>query len=318
MRLGIVGYGNLGCACERVALDSGFFDDICIYSRRPDVKSPYKTKVCCQSEALDSGCDVLVLCVGSKSDMPQLGLSLAEHFNTVDSFDTHAKIPEYLEKLQRINLEHKTLSFVGIGWDPGLFSLIRGLFCGILPDSKPQTFWGKGVSQGHSEAIRGIDGVLNAKQFTIPKEAALKSVREGRGNKLSERDKHLRECYVVPKQGANLAEIEEKIKTMPDYFAQYDTIVHFVDEKWFLQHCSGMEHGGFVVDSDINCGYRNNMEFSLSLESNPYFTASVLIAYAKANCIMAARGEIGTKTILDIPISQILPGDWIDKARAFI
>lgn len=317
MKLGIVGYGNLGKACEKIALDDRKINDICIFSRR-DVKSQHGTKVLCQGEIENEKCDVYVLCIGSMSDLMPLALSLVGKVNTVDSYDNHAKMVEYANKMQPLANKGKTLNLIGMGWDPGLFSLMRALFSGILQYSKPQTFWGKGVSQGHSEAIRKIDGVVDAKQYTIPQSNALKCAREGRGATLSVYDKHRRECYVVPRDGADLADIKEKIVAMPDYFAGYDTQVHFVDKKWFDENCRGMEHGGCVIANKRICGYKSDIELNLSLENNPIFTASVLIAYAKACYKMSKSGECGVKTIIDIPISEILDGDWIDKVRAFI
>lgn len=318
MKLGIVGYGNLGKACEKVALDDGKIDDICIFSRRADVKSQYRTKILSQDKIFDADCDVYVLCVGSMSDLMPLSLKLAGKVNTVDSFDNHAKMVEYATKIQSKAENSDTLHFIGMGWDPGLFSLMRALFSGILKDANMQTFWGKGVSQGHSEAIRRIDGVLDAKQYTIPISNAVELTRNGKGKGLKDCEKHMRECYVVPKDNADLCEIEGKIVTMPDYFAPYDTKVHFVDKAWFDIHCTGMEHGGKVLASGKSSNYLSKMEFDLKLDNNPIFTASVLIAYAKANFEMAKRGVCGIKTILDIPIGEILDGDWIDKVRTFI
>lgn len=318
MELGIVGYGNLGRACEKIALDDRKISDICIFSRRDNVRSQYGTRALGQDKILNVDCDVYVLCVGSMSDLMPLSLSLAGKVNTVDTFDNHGKMVEYATKMQSMAENSDTLHFIGMGWDPGLFSLMRGLFSGIMQGAKPQTFWGRGVSQGHSEAIRRIDGVLDAKQYTIPISNAVELARSGQGDHLKDCDKHRRECYVVPKDNANLADIEEKIVTMPDYFASYDTRVNFVDKEWFDTHCRGMEHGGMVLASCQKCGYLSQIELNLKLENNPIFTASVLIAYAKANYEMSKRGITGVKSILDIPIGEILDGDWIDKVRAFI
>lgn len=318
MRLGIVGYGNLGKACEKIALDDGKINEVCIFSRRDNIKSPYSTAILSQEYIFKKNCDVYVLCVGSMSDLTPLALSLAGKVNTVDSFDNHAQMEKYAKQMKQRAGKGDTLHFIGIGWDPGLFSLMRGLFSGILQGVKPQTFWGRGVSQGHSEAIRRIVGVLDAKQYTIPISNAVKSVREGSGDNLKDSEKHKRECYVVPCEGANLEKIEEKILTMPDYFAPYDTKVHFVDKEWFDENLSGMEHAGVVLANGKTGEYSSNMEFVLKLENNPIFTASVLIAYAKANYAMSKKGICGVKSILDIPISEILIGDWIDKVRLFI
>lgn len=318
MKLGIVGYGNLGKACERVAQFDGDIDEIGIFSRRDNVFSPYGNKVYKQSDVDKCDFDVLALCVGSQNDLQELALSLVGKYNTVDSFDTHTKMADYALKMQKIALKKHTLNFIGIGWDPGLFSLIRGLYAAIMPECNLQTFWGKGVSQGHSQALRNIDGVIDAKQYTIPQSNALKLAREGSVDVINEKDKHKRECYVVAKEGVDFQEIERKIKTMPDYFAGYETEVHFVDSNYFYNNCNGMEHGGVVLANKQIDNFMSRAEFGLKLDSNPLFTASVLVAYAKANYRMAKGGEYGVKTVLDIAISQILQGDWIDKVRAFI
>ena len=318
IRLGIVGYGNLGKACEKIALADAEIELVGIFSRRKGVKSPFNSNVYAQEEIFDFDLDVVALCVGSQSDLQETAYNIARKFNTADSFDTHTQMPRYIDRLSEIANLNDRLCYVGIGWDPGLVSLVRALFSAVMPSVKLQTFWGKGVSQGHSEAIRRIKGVKNAKQYTIPKENALKLAREGKGEGLTPRDKHLRECFVVAEDDADKAEIENEIVNMPDYFAGYDTIVHFVDEKYFFEHCEGMEHGGFVLANSIFDGFESRAEFSLALKSNPTFTAGVLISYAKANAKAFLRGDRGVKTMLDIPICDVLGGEWIDKVKRFV
>ena len=321
VNIGIVGYGNVGKACEKIALENREINIAGIFTRR----NPENVKTACGKvyKADDlikfkGKIDVLILCVGSAFDLTDTALNLARDFNTVDSFDTHSKMTEYAVNLNSTALSCGRLCYFGIGWDPGIFSLCRALFSSVVPNCDVQTFWGKGVSQGHSEAIRKIDGVLLAKQYTIPKESALKAAREGRGQSLTVRDKHLRECYVVAKDGANKAVIEDKIKNMPDYFAPYDTIVHFIGKEEFEKEHSGNEHGGFVLASGETGGEKCNLELSLKAQSNPDFTASVLVAYAKANALAYQKGDRGAKSVMDIPISYLCEGEWIDKIGRFI
>lgn len=321
INIGIVGYGNVGKACEKTALEDRDINVAGVFTRRnPKDVITACNKVYAASELprFKGKIDVLILCVGSAFDLRSTAFELAKDFNTVDSFDTHSKMTEYAEKLNSIAVEYNRLCYFGMGWDPGVFSLCRALFWAIIPNSDVQTFWGKGVSQGHSEAIRKIDGVLLAKQYTIPKDNALKEAREGRGQLLSVRDKHLRECYVVAKDGANKAIIEDKIKNMPDYFAPYDTIVHFISKEEFEKEHSGSAHGGFVLASGETGGEKCNLELSLKAQSNPDFTASVLLAYAKANALAYQNGDRGAKSVIDIPISYLCEGEWIDKIRRFI
>jgi len=318
IRMGIVGYGNLGKACEKIALSDENIELVGIFSRRSGVKSNFRTKVYLQDDVFKFDMDVVLLCVGSQSDLQDTAARIATKFNTIDSFDTHAEMAKHIDRMSKIAYINDRLCFVGIGWDPGLFSLVRALFDGVIQNSKCQTFWGKGVSQGHSEAIRRINGVVNAKQYTIPKKSALQLVREGVDRDLTPREKHLRECYVVAEKNADKEEIERKIVNMPNYFAQYDTIVHFVDEKYFDEHCSGLEHGGFVLANGIFADFKSKAEFFLKLESNPTFTAGVLVAYAKALAKEYENGQRGVKTILDVPIADLLQGEWIDKVKRFV
>ncbi len=318
IRIGIVGYGNLGKACEKIILSDEKIELVGIFSRRSGVKSDCGTQVYMQDDIFKFDMDVALLCVGSQSDLQDTAAKIAAKFNTIDSFDTHAEMVKHIDRMSKIAFDNDRLCFVGIGWDPGLFSLVRAMVFGVIPNSKCHTFWGRGVSQGHSEAIRHIKGVVKAKQYTVPKESALQLVREGVDRDLTPREKHLRECYVVVEKVADKEEIERKIANMPNYFAQYDTIVHFVDEKYFDEHCGGAQHGGFVLANGVFDGFKSKAEFSLNLESNPTFTAGVLIAYAKALAKEYENGQRGVKTILDVPIADLLQGEWIDKVERFV
>ncbi len=322
IRIAIVGYGNLGKACERIAYDDNDFQVAGIFTRRApsSLVSPFGTPFYWQEEIyrFEDDVDVACICTGSANDVTELGKKLASKFNTVDSFDTHAKMCDYAANIGKIAEESGHLSFVGIGWDPGVFSLIRALFDGVLKHGVTQTFWGRGVSQGHSEAIRRIEGVEDAKQYTVPIEGAIEAVRAGGGAELKDGEKHRRECYVVAKDGADCARIEREIVTMPNYFAPYETTVRFIDKKQFAAEHGSMRHGGFV----LRCGQvgetTHRMEMSLQLDSNPDFTASVLMAYAKANAAMSAAGERGARTALDIPVSALLGGTDTEKIKGYV
>ncbi len=321
MRLGIVGYGNLGKACERICYERNI-ELTGIFTRREpcDLHSPYATRIYPQSrlEHFSSDVDVLALCLGSKGDLTEFAKRAARHFNTVDTFDTHADMSRYVSEMTDISNRFGKLHFIGVGWDPGLFSLIRALFDAILPSGNTYTFWGEGVSQGHSEAIRRIEGVKMAVQYTIPKENALKSVRNGENPTLTLRDAHRRVCYVVADEGANEGLIADRIREMPNYFADYDTEVNFISEEEYFKSHTLMPHGGFVLRNGATGDSSAHAELSLSLKSNPDFTASVLMAYAAANYKMRKRGECGVKTVLDIPVSELVDGEWIDKVKRFI
>jgi len=322
IRFAIVGYGNLGKSCEKIAYSSHDFEMVGIFTRRDpsSIVSPFGTKVYKQNDikSFKGKIDVVALCTGSANDLCDLAKSVAKDFNTIDGFDTHAVIPQYVDELNSINIDSKTLSFVCIGWDPGLFSLIRTLFEGVLPNGYTQTFWGKGVSQGHSEAIRRIDGVLDAKQYTIPKDEAIEKTKNGQGASLTTREKHLRECFVVLKDGANAEYVKQQIVNMPNYFADYDTIVHFISKEEFDLKHQGIPHGGFVLRNGKVGDFSNNLDLSIKLDSNPDFTASVMMAYAKANYKMFKKGVVGTKTIIDIPVSELIDGDWKDIIHRFV
>lgn len=322
IKLAIVGYGNLGKACERIICESDDLELTGIFTRRDPntLTSPYGSHFFGQKDIFDfcGKIDVVALCTGSANDLTDTAVKIAKVFNTVDSFDTHARMCSYATDMRNIATSNDRLCFIGIGWDPGLFSLMRALFCGVCERGDTQTFWGRGVSQGHSEAIRRISGVENAKQYTIPKEDAIALSRTGKGKDLAPRDKHLRECFVVAKPDADKERIEREIKTMPNYFSEYDTVVHFIDAEVFEKEHSGMGHGGFVVRSGSCGGGKVNMELSLQLESNPQFTASVLMAYARANARMYEKGYRGVMDILDIPVSEIINGTWADKIKKFV
>ncbi len=254
--------------------------------------------------------DVMILCGGSATDLPEQGPYYASSFNTVDSFDTHARIPEYFESMDRAAKKGGNLALISCGWDPGLFSLMRVLGGSTLPSGKDYTFWGKGVSQGHSDAIRRVPGVKLGTQYTIPREEALTRVRAGENPELRTAEKHLRECFVVAEAGADKTAIENAIKTMPNYFADYETTVNFISEAEFVQNHARMPHGGFVLRTGSTTpGTKAAIEFSLKLDSNPEFTASVLVAYARAIHRMAAGGQTGAVTVFDVPFGLLSPKD---------
>src|SRR5699024_6916829 len=261
--------------------------------------------VCSVAEAGDwkDKIDVMILCGGSATDLPQQTPEYARMFNVIDSFDTHARIPEHYANVDAAAKEGNKVGIISVGWDPGMFSLNRLYANAILPEGKDYTFWGKGVSQGHSDAVRRVEGVKDAKQYTIPVEAALEAVRNGENPELSTREKHTRECFVVLEEGADAAKVEEEIKTMPNYFSDYDTTVHFISEEEMKRDHSGIPHGGFVIRSGRtgwDGGNSHVIEYSLKLDSNPEFTSSVLLAYARAAYRLAAEGQCGCKTVFDI------------------
>jgi len=311
IRIGIVGYGNIGKGVEAAIKQNPDTELVAVFTRRTADSVKINTpgaKVVNIKEAKNytEDIDVMILCGGSATDLPEQGPEFAAMFNTVDSFDTHAKIPEYLEKVNKAAAASKKTSVISVGWDPGLFSMIRMLSGAILPVGKDYTFWGKGVSQGHSDAIRRVPGVKNAIQYTIPIDNAIESVRSGSNPELTTRQKHLRECFVVAEEGADKAEIEANIKNMPNYFADYETIVHFVSEEELKKNHSKMPHGGFVFRSgSTGDSNKHIIEFSLKLDSNPEFTANVLVAYARAAVRMNREGNTGAKTVFDVPLSYL-------------
>lgn len=308
IRIGIVGYGNLGRGVESAIGQNSDMELHAVYTRRPPeslrIHSAGVPVLPMEELEKASGPDVLVLCGGSATDLPLQTPALAQRYHLVDSFDTHADIPEHFARVDAAAKASGHVALISAGWDPGLFSLSRLYMSAALPQGQDYTFWGKGVSQGHSDAIRRIEGVLDARQYTIPKEEALRAVRAGENPELSTRQKHLRECFVVAEEGADLERIRRQIVEMPKYFADYDTIVHFIDQQTLLREHGGIPHGGFVIRSG-RTGFEGRskqlMEFSLKLDSNPEFTSSVLVACARAVYRLAKEGQSGCKTMLDLP-----------------
>lgn len=307
IRIGIVGYGNIGRGVEQAIKRNEDMELAAVFTRRDPASVKVATegaKVVHMDDMLSmkGDVDVMVLCGGSATDLPVMGPEIAANFNTIDSFDTHAKIPEYFANVDKAAKEGNNISIISVGWDPGMFSLNRLYANAILTNGKDYTFWGKGVSQGHSDAIRRIPGVKNAIQYTVPVDEAVDQVRSGSEPKLTTRDKHTRECYVVAQEGANKAEIENAIKTMPNYFDEYNTTVHFISEEELKRDHSKMPHGGFVIRTGETGeeGNKHVIEYSLKLDSNPEFTASVLIAYARAAYRLNQKGENGARSVFDI------------------
>lgn len=315
IRIGIVGYGNIGRGVETAIKNSDDMELVAVFTRRqPDTieikTSSAKVLKIDDAKNYKDNIDVMVLCSGSAKDLPIHGVQFARMFNTVDSFDTHAKIPEYYKSVDEAALSSGKLSIISIGWDPGLFSLIRMISGAVLPNGNDYTFWGRGVSQGHSDAIRRVDGVKNGIQYTIPVEEAVECVRCGDNPTLSARQKHIRECYVVCDVSADKNKIESDIKSMPNYFDEYDTTVNFISEEEYKKNHCKMPHGGLVIRNGSTGESKENhhvIEFSLKLDSNPEFTGSVLLAYARAAYKMSKEGMKGAKTIFDVPVSYISP-----------
>lgn len=307
INVGIVGYGNLGKGVEATLLKQPDMKLKAVFTRR-DISSitlensAVKVENVSHAKEYLGEIDVMVLCGGSMTDLPEQGPHFAQMFNTVDSFDTHAKIPEYFSAVDKAAREANKTSIISIGWDPGLFSLNRMMAEAILSDGETYTFWGKGVSQGHSDAIRRVKGVKAGVQYTIPKERAIESVRRGENPQLTVGEKHFRQCFVVPKDGADKVKIEQEIKNMPHYFADYDTEVIFISEDELRTKHSKIPHGGFVIRSGrTKENNKHLIEYSLKLDSNPEFTASVLVAYARAAYRFYQQGQYGAKTIFDVP-----------------
>jgi len=310
IRVGIVGYGNLGRGVELSIAQNPDMQVDAIFTRRDPATISSDTKAYSIEDAKNfvNDIDVMILCGGSATDLPEQGPQFAKMFNVVDSFDTHAKIPDYFDEVNAAANESGKVAVISTGWDPGLFSLNRLLFESILPVGNGYTFWGKGVSQGHSDAIRRVAGVKNGKQYTIPVEDAVQRVRNGENPEFSTREKHLRECYVVAEEGADLERIREEIVSMPNYFSDYDTIVNFISEEELEANHSAMPHGGLVLRSGTTGeGNTQIMEFGLKLDSNPEFTSSVLVAYARAAYKLANEGQKGAKTVFDIPFGYLSP-----------
>ena len=306
IRIGIYGYGNLGKGVELAIKQNPDMTAVGVFTRRApeSVKTLTGIPVYASSEVLawKDKIDVMILCGGSATDLPEQTPYLAEHFNVVDSFDTHAKIPVHLANVDERARKGGKTAIISAGWDPGMFSLARLYAGAVLSDGKDYTFWGKGVSQGHSDAIRRIEGVVDARQYTIPIQEAVDSVRRGENPDLTTAQKHERECFVVVKEGADKARIEQEIKTMPNYFADYNTTVHFISQEELNEKHAGLPHGGSVIRSGVTgSGKKHVIEYSLKLESNPEFTASVIAACARAVYRLNSEGVIGGKTMLDVP-----------------
>ena len=310
IRIGIVGWGNLGRGVEKAAAQSRDIAVAAVFTRRDPKGIDSKAKAF-PMEALPKlkgKIDVLLLCGGSATDLPVQGPALAKLCNTVCSFDTHAKIPAYFKKVDAAARRSRHLAFISTGWDPGLFSMARVLAQSVLPVGKDYTFWGRGVSQGHSDALRRVPGVKNAVQYTVPIPAALEAVRAGKDPDLTTRQKHERLCYVVPQPGADQAAIRKAIVEMPNYFADYDTTVNFITEEELKRDHAGLPHGGFVLRSGrTGAASRQMVEFRLQLDSNPEFTASVMIASARAVHRMRKAGRVGAMTVFDVPIGELSP-----------
>ena len=307
IRIGIVGYGNIGRGVEQAIARNDDMELKAVFTRRDPSAVVIKTagaevKHFDDMLSMKDEIDVMMLCGGSATDLPVMGPEIAANFNTIDSFDTHAKIPEYFENVDKAAKAGNNVSIISVGWDPGMFSLNRLYAESILVQGSTYTFWGKGVSQGHSDAIRHIDGVKNAIQYTVPIEEAVDRVRTGSEPELTTREKHLRECYVVAEEGADKAAIEQAIKTMPNYFDEYDTTVTFISEEELKENHSKMPHGGFVIRTGETGteGNKHVIEYSLKLDSNPEFTASVLVAYARAAYRLSQKGENGARSVFDI------------------
>ncbi len=320
VRIGILGYGNLGRGVEMAVNAAEDLELVGVFSRR----DPSKVKIASEGVKVYSAdalanmqkdIDVLVICGGSATDLPKMTPAYAKDYNVVDSFDTHARIPEHFKNVDEAAKAAGKTAVISVGWDPGMFSVNRLYSHAILPNGKAYTFWGRGVSQGHSDAIRRIEGVKDARQYTVPVESALEAVRSGSNPELTTRQKHTRECYVVAEEGADLARIEKEIKTMPNYFDEYDTTVNFISEEELLKNHAGLPHGGSVIVSgSTNEGKTKHViEYKLKLDSNPEFTGSVLAAYARAVAKLNKEGNIGCKTAFDIAPAYLCPeeGDFL-------
>ncbi len=315
IRIGIYGYGNLGRGIENAIRQNSDMSLVAVFTRRDPKTLKISTEGAevCSTDRVDEyigKIDVMIICGGSATDLPMQTPMLAQKFSVIDSFDTHARIPEHFAKVDAAAMRGGNVAMISVGWDPGMFSLARLYSGAILPDGEDYTFWGKGVSQGHSDAIRRIDGVLDAKQYTIPVEAALEAVRNGEYPTLSARQKHTRECFVVAAEGADLCRIEKEIKEMPNYFADYDTTVHFISKEELVREHGGIPHGGFVIRTGKTGKELENchvIEYKLKLDSNPEFTASVIVAYARAVSRLAGDGATGCKTVFDVPPAYLSP-----------
>ncbi len=318
IRIGIYGYGNLGRGIENAIRQNPDMELVAVFTRRAPESLKIGTetaKVCHVSKAQEyvGKIDVMILCGGSATDLPAQTPELAKMFNVIDSFDTHAKIPEHFANVDAAAKDSGNIAMISVGWDPGMFSLNRLYASAVLPNGKDYTFWGKGVSQGHSDAIRRIQGVVDARQYTVPIESALDAVRSGTCPELTTRQKHLRDCYVVVSDDADKVRIEKEIKEMPNYFADYDTTVHFITMEEMKAEHSTLPHGGFVIRTGkTGANLENNhvIEYSIKLDSNPEFTASVIVAYARAVYKMSEMGLTGCKTVFDVPPAYLSPKSY--------
>ena len=326
MKIGILGYGNLGRGVECAIRQNPDMELVAVFTRRAPESVSILTKdakVCSVADVEEwkDKIDVMILCGGSATDLPEQTPKYAQMFNVVDSFDTHAKIPEHFEKVDAAAKKSGHVGIISVGWDPGMFSLNRMYANAILPEGKDYTFWGKGVSQGHSDAIRRVEGVKDGKQYTIPVEAALEAVRNGENPELTTRQKHTRECFVVLEEGADPAKVEETIKTMPNYFADYDTTVHFISEDELKEKHSGIPHGGLVIRSGKTGWDQENshvIEYSLKLDSNPEFTSCVIVAYARAAYRLYQEGQKGCKTVFDIAPAYLSAKDGAELRKTLL
>ena len=315
IRIGIVGYGNIGRGVEQSIKRNDDMELKAVFTRRDPAGVSIQTEGAVvkhfdDMEAMKNEIDVMILCGGSATDLPVIGPKVAASFNTIDSFDTHARIPEYFASVDKAAKEGGNIGIISVGWDPGMFSLNRLYAESILVQGSTYTFWGKGVSQGHSDAVRRIEGVKDCRQYTIPVEAAMEAVRSGAQPELTTRQKHTRECFVVAEEGADLSAIEQAIKTMPNYFDEYDTTVHFISQEELDRDHKGIPHGGVVLRSGVTGPQGENhhvIEYKLTLDSNPEFTGSVLTAYARAVARLAKEGQTGCKTVFDIAPAYLHP-----------
>ncbi|MCM3088760.1 diaminopimelate dehydrogenase [Bhargavaea ginsengi] len=324
IRIGIVGYGNLGKGAVAAIRQTTDLELVAIFTRREPESlnlDDSSIQVAHISDAADykDKIDVMLLCGGSAHDLPEQTPHFASLFNTVDSFDTHAKIPEFYKAVNEVAVKHNTTAIISVGWDPGLFSINRVMADAILPNGENYTFWGKGLSQGHSDAVRRVEGVKNGVQYTIPADAAIEKVRSGQNPELTTAEKHRRVCYIVPDEGADQAALENEIKTMPNYFADYDTEVNFITEEELKRDHSKAPHGGFVIrGGNTGDGNKQIFEFSLKLDSNPEFTASVLVAYARAAHRLSQEKQYGAKTVYDVAPGYISPRSAEELRKDFL
>lgn len=321
IRIGIIGYGNLGKGVELALKQNLDMELIAIFTRRDpeSIDSSGKVEAYSEIEKYKNKIDVMILCGGSATDLPEQVLHVSKHFHTVDSFDTHAKIPEYFEQVDQSAKGNNHLCLISTGWDPGLFSLARLLGQSVLPEGKDYTFWGKGLSQGHSDAVRKVKGVKNGVQYTLPSSQAIEKVRSVIQPELSTSEKHIRECYVVAEANADTKAIEREIKNMPHYFEPYHTEVHFITEEELQKNHAKMPHGGLVFRTGkSHAGSKQKIEFGLELESNPEFTSSVLVAYARAVSKMAKEGQTGARSVFDIPLGYLSPKSAYDLRKELL